>query len=118
MEKIVGKTCLKCGGKLTMRCGTCHKNRSNCRNEYCTGQSELACLSCGKAYINGNYSVFANGQLLNNYVTTGRFFTDLETFQFQQSTSVYEFEGEVYGIQVFDEALDNNEIAKLTELWK
>ena len=65
---------------------------------------------------NGNYSVFANGQLLNNYVTTGRFFTDLETFQFQQSYSSNEFEGEVYGIQVFDEALDNNEIAKLTEL--
>ncbi len=65
---------------------------------------------------NGNYSIFANGQLLNNYVTTGRFFTDLETFQFQQSYSNNEFEGEVYGIQVFDEALDNNEIAKLTEL--
>jgi len=65
---------------------------------------------------NGNYSVFANGQLYNSYLNTSRFFTDLETFQFQQSTSLYEFEGEVYGIQVFDEALDNNEIAKLTEL--
>lgn len=67
-------------------------------------------------WINGNYSIFANGQLLNDYVTTGRFFTDLETFQFQQSTSLYEFEGEVYQIQVFDEALDNKEILKLTEL--
>jgi hypothetical protein len=65
---------------------------------------------------NGNYSVFANGQLLNSYLNTSRFFTDLETFQFQQSTSLYEFEGEVYEIQVFDEALDNNEILKLTEL--
>jgi hypothetical protein len=65
---------------------------------------------------NGNYSIFANGQLYNSYLNTSRFFTDLETFQFQQSTSLYEFEGEVYGIQVFDEALDNNEIAKLTEL--
>jgi len=65
---------------------------------------------------NGNYSIFANGQLLNSYLNTSRFLTDLDTFQFQQSTSLYEFEGEVYGIQVFDEALDNNEIAKLTEL--
>lgn len=65
---------------------------------------------------NGNYSIFANGQLLNSYLNTSRFFTDLETFQFQQSTSLYEFEGEVYEIQVFDEALNNNEIAKLTEL--
>ena len=65
---------------------------------------------------NGNYSIFANGQLLNSYLNTSRFLTDLDTFQFQQSTSLYEFEGEVYEIQVFDEALDNNEIAKLTEL--
>lgn len=65
---------------------------------------------------NGNYSIFANGQLLNSYLNTSRFFTDLETFQFQQSYSFNEFEGEVYEIQVFDEALDNNEIAKLTEL--
>ena len=65
---------------------------------------------------NGNYSIFANGQLLNSYLNTSRFFSDLDTFQFQQSTSLYEFEGEVYQIQVFDEALDNNEIAKLTEL--
>ena len=65
---------------------------------------------------NGNYSIFANGQLLNSYLNTSRFFTDLETFQFQQTFSSNEFEGEVYGIQVFDEALDNNEIVKLTEL--
>lgn len=65
---------------------------------------------------NGNYSIFANGQLLNSYLNTSRFLTDLETFQFQQSTSLYEFEGEVYGIQVFDEALDDAEIKKLTEL--
>ena len=67
-------------------------------------------------WINGNYNIFANGQLLNSYVTTGRFFSELDTFQFQQSTNLYEFEGEVYEIQVFDEALDNNEILKLTEL--
>lgn len=65
---------------------------------------------------NGNYSIFANGQLLNNYLNTSRFFTGLDTFQFQQASSSNEFEGEVYEIQVFDEALDNNEIAKLTEL--
>ena len=49
-------------------------------------------------------------------MTTGRFFSELDTFQFQQSTNLYEFEGEVYEIQVFDEVLDNNEILKLTEL--
>lgn len=65
---------------------------------------------------NGNYSIFANGQLLSSYLNTSRFFSDLETFQFQQSYSSNEFEGEVYQIQVFDEALDNNEMAKLTEL--
>ena len=65
---------------------------------------------------NGNYSIFANGQLLNSYLNTSRFFSDLETFQFQQSYSSNEFEGEVYEIQVFDEALDNNEMVKLTEL--
>lgn len=65
---------------------------------------------------NGNYSIFANGELLNSYLNTTRVFTDLETFQFQKSTDFIEFYGEVYGIQVFDEALNDNEIAKLTEL--
>ena len=65
---------------------------------------------------NGNYYIYVNGQRLFAPHPIERFFSDLETFQFQQTFSNNEFEGEVYGIQVFDEALDDAEIKKLTEL--
>lgn len=50
MEKVVGKRCPTCKQKLVLRCHTCHKNRSTCRNEYCTGESELVCQNCKKTY--------------------------------------------------------------------
>ena len=65
---------------------------------------------------NGNYYIYVNGQILFAPHPINRDFTILEELKFEFNTNSKEFKGKVYGIQVFDEALDNNEIKKLTEL--
>ena len=66
-------------------------------------------------WSNGSYRLFANGQLLNSYSTSIEF-SQLDSFQFNSYFGTYDFQGKVYGIQVFDELLSDAEIKKLTEL--
>ena len=65
---------------------------------------------------NGNYYIYVNGQILFAPHPINRDFTILEELKFEFNTNSKEFKGKVYGIQVFDEALDDAEIKKLTEL--
>ena len=66
-------------------------------------------------WSNGNYRLFANGQLLNSYSTSIEF-SQLNSFQFNSYFGTYDFQGKVYGVQVFDELLSDAEIKKMTEL--
>ena len=66
-------------------------------------------------WSNGNYRLFANGQLLNSYSTSIEF-SQLDSFQFNSYFGTYDFQGKVYGVQVFDELLSDAEIKKMTEL--
>ena len=66
-------------------------------------------------WSNGKYRLFANGQLLNSYNTSIEF-SQLDSFQFNSYFGTYDFQGKVYGIQVFDELLSDDEIKKMTEL--
>ena len=63
----------------------------------------------------GNYRLFANGQLLNSYSTSIEF-SQLNSLQFNSYFGSYNFQGKVYGVQVFDELLSDAEIKKMTEL--
>ena len=63
----------------------------------------------------GRYRLFLNGELLTSFNTTQEFF-DLELLKFELYANNKEFKGKVYGIQVFDNKLNDTEIRKLTEL--
>ena len=63
----------------------------------------------------GRYRLYANGQFITSFNTTQEF-NDIEEFKFEASTGSKEFKGKVYGVQVFDELLNDAEIKKLTEL--
>ena len=63
----------------------------------------------------GRYRLFLNGELLTSFNTTEEFFV-LEQLKFELSTNNKEFKGKVYGVQVFDNLLNDTEIRKLTEL--
>ena len=66
-------------------------------------------------WSNGKYRLFANGQLLNSYNTSIEF-SQLDSFQFNSYFGTYDFQGKVFGVQVFDELLSDDEIKKMTEL--
>jgi len=66
-------------------------------------------------WSNGSYRLFANGQLLNSYNTSIEF-SQLNSFQFNSYFGTYNFQGKVYGVQVFGELLSDAEIKKMTEL--
>ena len=63
----------------------------------------------------GRYRLFLNGELLTSFNTTQEFF-DLELLKFELYANNKEFKGKVYGIQVFDNKLNDTEIRKLTTI--
>ncbi len=66
-------------------------------------------------WVNGRYRLYANGEFITSFNTTQEF-NVLEEFKFELNTNSKEFKGKVYGVQVFDELLNDAEIKKLTEL--
>lgn len=73
-------------------------------------------LKVAVKWDSGDYKIFANGQLLNSYLSSGRFFSLLDVFQFQGNDDYANFEGEIYNSQVYGNALTDAEIIKLTTL--
>ena len=73
-------------------------------------------LKVAVKWDSGSYKLFANGQLLNSYLSSGLFFSLLDVFQFQGSDDYLNFEGEIYNSQVYGNALTDAEIIKLTTL--
>ena len=62
-----------------------------------------------------NYYIYINGLLAISYTNTNRFFSSLTRFNFSSPTLADDFQGEVYNTQIFDVALNNDEIINLTK---